>query len=1200
MDVEAALEFADTLVFAQTDKHLSDLQRAVFRASWSKEHQSYDEIAEAYGYSASYIKQDTGPKLWKLLSNVLGEKVSKTNFKAALERCWQSTQKHDLQFQQKPSGNSQFVQPEEQVVRLRQDWGEAIDVSVFYGRSEELTRLQQWIVKDGCRLVALLGMGGMGKTSVSVKLAQQLQEDFEFVIWRSLRHAPSVKDILADLIQFLNNEQPTDLPEDMTGRVSRLINSLRKHRCLLVLDNVETILKSGDRAGNYREGYEGYGELLRQVGEAPHQSCLVLTSREKPKEIALLEGETLPVRSLQLCGLKLVEGQELLQLKGLFRGSEEEWRVLVERYTGNPLALKIVSTTIQELFDGNISEFLSHGSVVFDDISELLDQHFDRLSDLEKTILYWLAIEREPVSLLDLEKDIVSPVSKRELLEAVKSLGRRSLIEKHEVCFSLQPVVMEYVTDRLIKQVGEEITTGEISLFNSHALIQAQAKEYVRTAQISFILKPIADRLSAIFKRNVAEPLLQILSKLREDSPLEPGYAAGNALNLLCQLETDLSGYDFSHLTIWQAYLQDVNLHHVNFTGADLAKSIFAERLTYILSVAFSPDGKLLATGDASGEIRLWQVSDGKQLLMCHGHTGWVRSVTFSPDGNTLASASSDQTVRLWDVQTGQCLKTLQGHTQWVRSVAFSPDGKTLASGSGDYSIKLWDVSEGQCLDTLQGHTHWVWSVAFSPDGATLASGSEDRTVKLWDISTRQCLKTFQEHTHWVRSVAFSPQGNILASGSGDRTVKLWDIHTGGCVKTFQGHTQRIRSVAFSPQGHTLASGSGDHTVKLWDIDSGRCIKTLHGHNSRLESVTFSPDGLILASVGEDRTMRLWEVNTGQCLKTLQGYASWIQSVAFSPNGVTLASGSEDRMVRLWDTSTGECLKTWRGHQGWVCSLAFSPDGCTLATGSSGDYTVKLWDVKTGECLETLQGHTRWVRSVAFSPQGDTLATGSGDRTIKLWDVKTGECLKTLQGHTSWIWSVAFSSDGVTLASGSEDKTVKLWDIRKDECVKTLQGHTTWIQSVAFSPDSQTLASGSCDSTVKLWDVRKGECLKTLQGHSSWIQSVTFSPDGSLLASGSCDSTVKLWDIREGKCLKTLQGHSSWIWSVAFSPDGQILASGSQDETIKLWDVNTGQCIATLRVKRPCEGMNITDVTGLTDAQKTTLKALGAIDTELR
>jgi hypothetical protein len=323
-----------------------------------------------------------------------------------------------------------LTQPKSTIIKSRQDWGEAPDVSAFYGRTEELSKLEYWILNERCRLVALLGMGGIGKTSLSVKLAQQIQEQFEVVIWRSLRHAPPIKELLANLIQFLSNQQESDLPETVDGRISRLLDYLRSSRCLLVLGNVEAVLRSGDRAGYYREAYQDYGELLRQVGESPHQSCLVLSSREKPKELASLGGETLPVRSFQLRGLQEVEGQEIFKAKGLFCGTETESRLIIERYAGNPLVLKIVATAIQELFEGNISEFLAQGTAVFGDIRDLLDQQFNRLSDVEKELMYWLAINREPVSLSELREDIVSPVSQSKFLEALESLGRRSLIEK--------------------------------------------------------------------------------------------------------------------------------------------------------------------------------------------------------------------------------------------------------------------------------------------------------------------------------------------------------------------------------------------------------------------------------------------------------------------------------------------------------------------------------------------------------------------------------------------------------------------------------------------------------------------------------------------------------------------------------------------------------------------------------------------------
>ncbi|MEW5857138.1 MAG: NB-ARC domain-containing protein [Cyanobacteriota bacterium] len=332
------------------------------------------------------------------------------------------------------------------------DWGEAPDVSVFYGRHEELTTLEQWIVSDRCRLIALLGMPGIGKTALCVKLVEQIQDDFEYVIWRSLRHAPFLNDLLSNLIQFLSPVPKTDLPEDTDGRISRLLENLRSHRCLLILDNVKAILRSGELAGHYREGYEGYGELLKRLGEERHQSCLVLIGREKPREIALLEGNDSPVRALQLIGLKNFEAREILISKGL--SGEDKWETLIQLYRGNPLALKLISTTIQELFNGSVSQFIQYPTLVIGGLSNILEQHFERLSNSEKEVTYCLAIKREPISILKLQDNISSPLSQSELMEVLESLLRRSLIEKtrnededeSEVLFTLQPVVMKYIT----------------------------------------------------------------------------------------------------------------------------------------------------------------------------------------------------------------------------------------------------------------------------------------------------------------------------------------------------------------------------------------------------------------------------------------------------------------------------------------------------------------------------------------------------------------------------------------------------------------------------------------------------------------------------------------------------------------------------------------------------------------------------------
>ncbi len=691
-------------------------------------------------------------------------------------------------------------------------------------------------------------------------------------------------------------------------------------------------------------------------------------------------------------------------------------------------------------------------------------------------------------------------------------------------------------------------------------------------------------------------PLLEILEATRGKTESEVGYVGGNVATLLVKIDrTALETKDLSRAVILGADFTNASLRRVNFAEANLANSDFTKIFGTVRSVIFSPDGKLLATGDSDGVVRLWEASSGREILTCKGHTNVVQSVAFSPDDEILASGSYDQTIRLWDVKTGECLKVLDGHTESVMSVTFHPDENILASGSFDRTIRLWDIRTGECLKILDGHTKVVFSLAFHPAGEMLASGSGDPTVRLWNINSGECLKILQGHTKNVFSVAFNSTGEILASGSGDKTVRLWNIGSGECLKTLEGDLGQIKSIAFSPNGEILASGSHDRTAKLWDINSGECLNTLQGHSNQVGSIAFHPGGEILVSGSYDKTLMLWDINSGECLNTLQGHSNQVRSIAFSPNGEMLASADDEQTVKLWDVSSGECLQILHGHLDRVHLVAFSPNGEILAS-ASYDQTLRLWDIRSGECLNILPECGKEVRSIAFGPSGEILASGSYDQTLRLWDIGTGECLKTLQGDNSSVYSVAFSPLGEIFASAGFDGTVRLWDIHTGECLQILQGHTDWARGIAFSHNGEILATGSIDRTVRIWDIRTGECLKILQGHTDWIRSVAFSYSGEILASGSVDLTVRIWDIRTGECLKILQGHTSRINSVAFSSDGKIIAACSRDGTIMIWDVATGECLKILKSDRPYEEMNITGVTGLTEVEKATLKALGAVE----
>lgn len=357
------------------------------------------------------------------------------------------------------------------------DYQQAIDVVNFHGRAEEMAIIERWTIGENCRLVALLGMGGIGKTALAASTVEKIQDEFECVIWRSLRAAPPLPELLIDLIQCLSGGQETDLSANVDILTSQLMRYLRSPtaRCLIVLDGVEAILRSCDRAGYYAPGYECYGELFARIGEENHRGCLILTSREKPKEIASLEGEKLPVRTLSLIGLKTSAGQEILSAKGLL-GSTEERKALIKCYAGNPLALKMVATTIHDVFNGHVAEFLEQGTLAFGDIRDLLDRQFNRLSDIEKKLMYWLAIHHRLVPLRGLAEQVVPGICQREHLEAIESLRRRSLLDKTSTSLTLPPVLRTYIAEKLNEQVSSEMSSKDLAMLVSMGIANAQVK----------------------------------------------------------------------------------------------------------------------------------------------------------------------------------------------------------------------------------------------------------------------------------------------------------------------------------------------------------------------------------------------------------------------------------------------------------------------------------------------------------------------------------------------------------------------------------------------------------------------------------------------------------------------------------------------------------------------------------------------------
>lgn len=451
VDLEIALQFVDEILKNKAGRSLRSPEITIFRGTWQG--MTYEQMADSSSYSANYLMRDIAPKFWKLLSEVIGENVGKSSLRIVLAKLYASSNRR----WQQPSKPG--IAGKETKLNLR-DWENAPALSsLFYGRELELETLQKWVNTDQCQLLGLWGLSGTGKTCLMKKFAEQIQEDYEIVIWRSLNAAPSLQELIKDLLQtgFGIIEQ------DTSKLLAQLIAQIRAHSCLILLDGIEAILQPQAFSGKYLSGYEDYGEFFRLAGESSHQSCVVITTLENPGSIMPATSNDSAIRHLNLSGLTVAEATSLLKAEKITLKPTEE--NLIEYYQGNPAILTTVAQIICELFSGNVSEFLGQKSLVFGEINHLLNKSFSRLSTLETEILYWLTSEPQPMSLSEIQNGIPLSIYPVELIEALESLTQRSLIKSSQIdrrsVFVLSPMMREFITNQFIAQIGNNFSVAE-------------------------------------------------------------------------------------------------------------------------------------------------------------------------------------------------------------------------------------------------------------------------------------------------------------------------------------------------------------------------------------------------------------------------------------------------------------------------------------------------------------------------------------------------------------------------------------------------------------------------------------------------------------------------------------------------------------------------------------------------------------------
>jgi WD40 repeat protein len=1113
----------------------------------------------------------------------------------------------------------------------------------FIPRPEYLTAIKDALLSEESNTVGitgktlrvgLQGMGGIGKTTLAVALAHDLEVQKNFpqgIFWITLGQQPKILNAQAELANLLEtNSHAFITVSDGTKQLERL---LRDRCCLLILDDV---------------WQSDHADLFNCI-DAQAQARLLITTRNQ---------EILNNLGAQSQTLDVLDTKQALALlakwaKVKIPDLPDEAKEVADECGNLPLALAMAGAMASQKSWRHALERLRRAD--FDRIEKAFPYAYPNLlralqaslDDLDESeILVKLQAHKHYLELAVFPEDSPIPILVLETLcrsespkfddldfdDLLASLKSRALVQQDsEGRVRLHDLQRDFIVHlangeqplaerqaAFIKAYRSKISQEQWhTLPDDGYIYQHLAWHMVQAGQIEELSRLLLDFdwLQAKLNKTDIIALLHdydIILEHRTDLSTPVVYALEIVQDSL-RLSTHLFLQDKSQLAgqlLWkllsfkstkiQAMLAQINNHKNDRPWlrpliTTLHPPGGAEIFTLeghdgpVDAVALTPDGRLAVSGSVDRTLKVWDLTrpDAPPRTLT-GHKGVVLAVALTPDGRLAVSGSGDGTLKVWDLTRPDARpRTLAGHKDTVYAVALTPDGRLAVSGSEDRTLKVWDLTRPDAPpQTLSGHEDKVVAVALTPDGRLVVSGSWDRTLKVWDLTRPDAPpRSLTGHKDGAYAVALTPDGRLVVSGSGDGTLKVWDLtRPDAPPQTLSGHEDSVRAVALTPDGRLAVSGSGDRTLKVWDLTRPDAPpRTLSEYEYDVLAVALTPDGRLAVSGSRDRTLKVWDLTRPDAPpQTLTGHKDRVYAVALTPDGRLAVSGSGDRTLKVWDLTRPDAPpQTLSGHENKVVAVALTPDGRLVVSGS-WDRTLKVWDLTRPDAPpQTLSGHQGLVGAVALTPDGRLAVSGSVDRTLKVWDLTRPDAPpQTLTGHKNEVGAVALTPDGRLAVSGSWDRTLKVWDLtRPDARPRTLAGHKDTVYAVALTPDGRLAVSESWDRTLKVWDLTRPDAPpQTLSGHQGLVGAVALTPDGRLMVSGSGDGTLKVWDLtRPDAPPQTLTGHKNEVGAVALTPDGRLAVSGSWDRTLKVWDIIKNRLLSSFSVESSISKVAISD-----------------------